>query len=85
MPINSHVGEHDTRALVAVVEQHVDAGGRELAVEPLRGFAHRARCLPAPIGTTASSNGAIARGKMMPRSSRFCSIAAATMRVTPMP
>ena len=41
--------------------------------------------LPMPIGTIASSNGAIARGKMMPRSSWFCSMAAATMRVTPMP
>jgi hypothetical protein len=37
------------------------------------------------MGTIATSKGAIAAGKMMPRSSWFCSMAAATMRVTPMP
>jgi hypothetical protein len=37
------------------------------------------------IGTMASWNGAMAVGQIMPRSSWFCSIAAATMRLTPMP
>jgi hypothetical protein len=38
-----------------------------------------------PIGQTTTVNGAIASGQMMPRSSWFCSIAAAARRVMPMP
>ncbi len=35
-----HVGEHHARPLVAVVEQHVEAGGREIGVKFFRGLAH---------------------------------------------
>src|SRR6185436_14675861 len=38
-----------------------------------------------PIGTRATAKGAIGAGSAIPRSSWFCSIAAATTRVTPMP
>ena len=41
--------------------------------------------LPIPMGTMATRNGAIASGKMMPRASWSCSIAAPTIRETPMP
>src|SRR3954466_2358422 len=38
-----------------------------------------------PIGTRATAKGAIGAGNTIPRSSWFCSMAAATTRVTPMP
>jgi hypothetical protein len=38
-----------------------------------------------PIGQTTTVNGAIASGQTIPRSSLFCSIAAAGRRVMPMP
>jgi hypothetical protein len=38
-----------------------------------------------PTGQTTTVKGAIASGQMMPRSSWFCSMAAAGRRVTPMP
>ena len=37
------------------------------------------------VGTMATSNGAMAVGQIMPFSSKFCSIAEATTRVTPIP
>ena len=38
-----------------------------------------------PMGQTTTVNGAMASGQMMPRSSWFCSMAAAGSRVMPMP
>ena len=37
------------------------------------------------MGTITTWKGAMASGQMMPRASWFCSIAAATTRVTPIP
>ena len=56
----------------------------QLAVQPLGGLAHR-RALVVADRHQAGLERRHRRGKTMPRSSWFCSIAAATMRVTPMP
>src|SRR5882672_5780999 len=36
-----HVGEHDARALVPVVEQHFNASGRQVLVQSIGSFTHR--------------------------------------------
>src|SRR5579862_6010464 len=35
-----HVGEHDARALIAVIQQHFDAGRRQLGIKFFRGLAY---------------------------------------------
>ena len=78
------IGEHHAGALAAIVEQHLDAGRLELVVQ-LIAAARTASLRSNPIGAMATVNGASGAGQMMPRSSKFCSMAAATTRVMPMP
>ena len=76
------VGERDSGAGAAVVEQHPQAG-------PLERLRQAARPLPAapPCRSRrcARPPGPPPRGQIRPRSSWFCSMMAATARLTPMP
>ena len=54
-----HVGEQHAGALVAVVEQHVDAGGGELGVQLVGRRAHRRALADSRSARCTTSNGAI--------------------------
>ncbi len=59
--------------------------GPLVGIENLAQLTNKLMSFLIPIGAMATWNGDIAAGNVMPRSSKFCSIAAATMRDTPMP
>ena len=83
MPSRSASLNFTPGALVAVVDEHVDAGGLELALELLG--RSRLGWSSHLTGTMITSNGASDTGHRMPLSSWFCSTAAASVRDTPMP
>ena len=71
-------------SVIAVVQNHLDAGGGELVVEGL-GELHRALSGATPSGVRHTSNGATLMGHRMPSLSWLCSMTAWSVRVTPMP
>jgi hypothetical protein len=79
-----HVGEHDAGALVAVVEHDIDAGLLEVGVKLVGGSLDGLALVIAHRHDADFERGD-GRRQMMPRSSLPCSMAAPTMRETPMP